>query len=48
MAKVIENRAKGLTFREIGRLMNKDVRQIYRWYQYGVDFIHKEIVDNKK
>ncbi len=27
---------KGLSFREIAKLLEKDVKNVYRWYQYGV------------
>jgi transposase len=27
---------KGLSFREIAKLLEKDLKNVYRWYQYGV------------
>lgn len=36
MKRVKEYRQKGLTFRAISGIMGKNVRQIYRWYKYGL------------
>jgi transposase-like protein len=33
--KVKALRKKGLYFRQIARILEKDVKSIYRWYQYG-------------
>lgn len=32
-------RAKGLTFRQISRIMQKDIKSIWRWYLVGEDKI---------
>jgi len=34
--KVKELRAKGLSFRDISKLVEADVKQVYRWYNYDV------------
>lgn len=33
--RVMEYRSKKLSFREIGKLLGKDVNSVYRWYSYG-------------
>lgn len=45
---VLKYRAKGLSFREIARIMQADVRQIHRWYNYAVDSYPQATVDSKK
>lgn len=40
--KVQELRKKGLSFRDIAKLENADVKTVYRWYNYDVG----KIVDN--
>lgn len=34
MVKVHSLREKKLSFREIARIMKKDVKTVYRWYKY--------------
>jgi hypothetical protein len=34
--KVKEFRSKGLTFRQIAKILEKDVKTIYRWASYSV------------
>lgn len=45
---VLKYRSKGLSFREIARLLEVDVRQVHRWYKYAVDSYPHKAVDNKR
>jgi DNA invertase Pin-like site-specific DNA recombinase len=33
---VLGYRKRGLSFREIAKLMSTDVKQVYRWFSYSV------------
>jgi transposase-like protein len=35
VAKVMKYREKGLTLRDIAKLLEKDVKTVYRWYDFG-------------
>lgn len=35
VAKVMKYREKGLTLRDIAKLLDKDVKTVYRWYDFG-------------
>jgi len=37
MNKVKELRSKGLTFRQIAKLLDSDLKTVYRWFQYTQD-----------
>lgn len=44
--KVKELRDKGhLTFREIARVMQRDVREVHRWYVYDLKKLSTYVVD---
>ncbi len=36
VGKVRAYREKGLSFREIARLMKADIKSVYRWYRYSL------------
>ena len=35
VAKVMQYREKGLTLRDIAKLLDKDLKTVYRWYDFG-------------
>lgn len=35
--KVKTLRDKGLSFRQIGKLLNKDLKSVYRWHKFNIE-----------